>query len=98
MTAGGENLPVSNQATLLHAVNLIGHRDHDEIVGSLNEAPEAFRMAASIKDFESLEVKDPERIAYLPQTTLGCDDTSEIVRRPEECFPAIPSSPARDKC
>ena len=57
---------------------LIGHKDHDEVIGTLGEAPEATILVSTVEDVDRLEVKDPERVSFITQTTLSLDETSEI--------------------
>jgi 4-hydroxy-3-methylbut-2-enyl diphosphate reductase len=82
-----------------YSVVLIGHRDHDEVIGTLGEAPpERVHLITSVEDVEKLQVSDPERLVYLTQTTLSVDDTAEIVAKLKERFPAITAPPAEDIC
>lgn len=81
-----------------YTVVLIGHRDHDEVIGTLGEAPGRVKLITSVADVETLEVSDPRRIAYLTQTTLSVDDTAEIVAKLKERFPEITSPPGEDIC
>lgn len=81
-----------------YSVVLIGHRDHDEVIGTLGEAPGRVQLITSVEDVEGLRIADPQRIAYLTQTTLSVDDTAEIVSRLKERFPAIVSPPGEDIC
>jgi 4-hydroxy-3-methylbut-2-enyl diphosphate reductase len=81
-----------------HTIVLIGHRDHDEVIGTLGEAPENTILVSSVEDVDRLTPSDPERIAYLTQTTLSLDETRDIVARLEERFPAIQGPPAQDIC
>src|SRR6201993_3112042 len=74
---------------------LIGHRDHQEIVGTSGEAPEQTVVVDSVEAVDALEVKDPNRLSFLTQTTLSLYDTQEIVARLRERFPTI-SGPASD--
>ncbi len=74
---------------------LIGHRDHQEIVGTSGEAPERTVVVGSVEEVDQLVVDDPNRLAFLTQTTLSLYDTQEIVARLRERFPAI-SGPASD--
>ena len=74
---------------------LIGHRDHQEIVGTSGEAPERTVVVGSVDEVDQLVVDDPQRLAFLTQTTLSLYDTQEIVARLRERFPAI-SGPASD--
>ena len=77
---------------------LIGHRDHDEVIGTLGEAPASTVLVSSPADVDRLNPPDPERIAYLTQTTLSLDETRDIVARLKERFPAIVGPPAQDIC
>src|SRR5579875_976439 len=82
-----------------YSVVLIGHRDHDEVIGTLGEAPPGcVQLITSVEDVEKLQVPDPERLVYLTQTTLSVDDTAEIVARLKERFPTITAPPAEDIC
>jgi 4-hydroxy-3-methylbut-2-enyl diphosphate reductase len=81
-----------------YSIVLIGHPDHEEVVGTAGEAPAAIRLVSSIEDVERLDLPDATRVAYLTQTTLSVDDTAEIVARLTERFPAIQAPPAQDIC
>jgi 4-hydroxy-3-methylbut-2-en-1-yl diphosphate reductase len=81
-----------------YSVVLIGHRYHDEVIGTLGEAPGRVSLISSIEDVDALAVPDPHRLAYLTQTTLSVDDTSDIVERLKERFPEIVSPPGEDIC
>jgi 4-hydroxy-3-methylbut-2-en-1-yl diphosphate reductase len=81
-----------------YSIVLIGHEDHDEIIGIAGEAPAAIRIVSSTSDVDRLELPDPTRVAYLTQTTLSVDDTAAIVNRLKERFPAIEGPPAQDIC
>ena len=92
------HLEVIRYARENYTIVLIGHRDHDEMIGTLGEAPGAIRLISSVKDVETLETPDPNRVIYLTQTTLSIDDTAEIVSRLKERFPAIIGPPGQDIC
>jgi 4-hydroxy-3-methylbut-2-enyl diphosphate reductase len=77
---------------------LIGHRDHDEVIGTLGEAPECTRVVNSPVEVDRLEVPDPERVCYITQTTLSLDETGDIVARLKQRFPAIQGPRAQDIC
>jgi len=77
---------------------LIGHKDHQEIVGTSGEAPEQTLVVDSIEAVDRLDVKDPDRLAYLTQTTLSLYDTREIVARLRERFPSIAGPASDDIC
>ena len=92
------HLEVIRYARENYTIVLIGHRAHDEVIGTLGEAPKAIRVISSVEEVDSLEVDDPERVVYLTQTTLGNDETSEIVMKLKQRFPAIQGPPAQDIC
>jgi 4-hydroxy-3-methylbut-2-en-1-yl diphosphate reductase len=77
---------------------LIGHKDHQEIVGTSGEAPEQTIVVDSVEAVDALEVKDPERLAFLTQTTLSLYDTQEIVARLRQRFPKIQGPASDDIC
>jgi 4-hydroxy-3-methylbut-2-enyl diphosphate reductase len=81
-----------------YTIVLIGHRDHDETIGTLGEAPDAIRLVGTKQEAEAVEVPDPEKIAYLTQTTLSLDDTREIVEVLRRRFPKMASPPKGDIC
>ncbi len=77
---------------------LIGHEGHDEVIGTMGEAPEAIVLVESPEDVDRLEVKDPHHMAYLTQTTLSVDDANRVIRRLKERFPDIVAPPKDDIC
>lgn len=77
---------------------LIGHKDHQEIVGTSGEAPEQTLVVDSVEAVDRLQVEDPARLAYLTQTTLSLYDTREIVARLRERFPEIAGPASDDIC
>ncbi len=77
---------------------LIGHKDHQEIVGTFGEAPEQTVVVDSVEAVDRLTVKDADRLAYLTQTTLSLYDTKEIVTRLRERFPTIAGPASDDIC
>lgn len=79
-------------------VVLIGHRDHDEVIGTIGEAPGATVVVSSVEEVDRLEVPDPERVGYITQTTLSVEDTREIAARLRERFPRIRGPAAEDIC
>jgi 4-hydroxy-3-methylbut-2-enyl diphosphate reductase len=81
-----------------YTIVLIGHRDHDEVIGTLGEAPDAMVLVSDVDDVDRLEVKDPTRIAFLTQTTLSLDDTKQIVTRLMTRFPKIVGPKTQDIC
>jgi 4-hydroxy-3-methylbut-2-en-1-yl diphosphate reductase len=81
-----------------YSLVLIGHRDHDEIEGTLGEAPNVTTVVSSAKEVESLEVPDPNRVAYLTQTTLSLDEARDIIQALKEKFPNIVGPHSQDIC
>jgi 4-hydroxy-3-methylbut-2-enyl diphosphate reductase len=77
---------------------LIGHRDHQEIVGTSGEAPDRTVVVGTVEEVDQLEVPDPTRLAYLTQTTLSMYDTQEIVARLRQRFPTIAGPASDDIC
>jgi 4-hydroxy-3-methylbut-2-enyl diphosphate reductase len=80
-----------------YTIVLIGHEGHDEVIGTMGEAPEAIILVESPEDVDRLELTTP-KLAYLTQTTLSVDDASRIIRRLEERFPHIVGPPKADIC
>ncbi len=81
-----------------YTIVLIGHAGHDEVIGTLGEAPESTVLVSSVEDVDRLEVKNPDKIAYLTQTTLSLDETKDIVQRLKERFPTIKGPKTQDIC
>jgi 4-hydroxy-3-methylbut-2-en-1-yl diphosphate reductase len=77
---------------------LIGHRDHDEVIGTLGEAPLVTQVVGSPEEVGWLHVADPERVAYLTQTTLSLDETKDIIAALRKKFPKIEGPHAQDIC
>ena len=77
---------------------LIGHEGHEEVVGTTGEAPEHVHLVDGPADVANVEVRDPERVVWLSQTTLSVDETLETVRALTERFPALQSPPSDDIC
>jgi len=80
------------------SIVLIGHSHHDEVIGTLGEAPEASYLVETVEDVDRLELPDPTRVRYLTQTTLSLDETRDIIVRLKERFPLIQGPPAQDIC
>jgi 4-hydroxy-3-methylbut-2-en-1-yl diphosphate reductase len=77
---------------------LIGHKDHQEIVGTSGEAPDRTIVVDSVAAVDALQVDDPEKLAFLTQTTLSLYDTQEIVARLRQKFPSIKGPASDDIC
>jgi 4-hydroxy-3-methylbut-2-en-1-yl diphosphate reductase len=81
-----------------YTILLIGHDGHDEVIGTMGEAPEAIILVEKPEDVASLQVADEAKLAYLTQTTLSVDDANRIIRSLKARFPAINSPPKEDIC
>ncbi len=81
-----------------YTIVLVGHSGHEEVEGTMGEAPERIVLVESEQDVDALEVEDPERVAYVTQTTLSVDETSSIVARLKERFPQIAGPRTDDIC
>ncbi len=81
-----------------YTILLIGHEGHDEVIGTMGEAPEAIVLVESPEDVATLHVADERKIAYLTQTTLSVDDANRIIDRLKERFPHITAPPKDDIC
>ncbi|HEV7453261.1 MAG TPA: 4-hydroxy-3-methylbut-2-enyl diphosphate reductase [Pseudonocardiaceae bacterium] len=79
-------------------VILVGHREHEEIEGVLGEAPARTTVVATVADVEALQVDDPERVSYLTQTTLGVEETAEVIADLHTRFPALRGPASADIC
>lgn len=77
---------------------LVGHRGHDEIVGTSGEAPERIKVVENVQEAGAVEIPDPEKVAVLTQTTLSVDDTREIVEVLRRRFPRMVTPPKEDIC
>lgn len=81
-----------------YTIILIGHEGHDEVVGTMGEAPEAMVLVETPEDVDQLQIADETKVAYLTQTTLSVDDANRIIRRLEARFSQIQSPPKADIC
>ena len=81
-----------------YSLILIGHRDHDEVIGTLGEAPMVTQVVGNPEQVQSLTVADPNRVAYLTQTTLSLDETKDIIAALRKKFPNIKGPAAQDIC
>ena len=81
-----------------YSLILIGHHDHDEVIGTLGEAPVVTQVVGSPEQVASLTVPNPDRVAYLTQTTLSLDETRDIIAALRQRFPKIKGPAAQDIC
>src|SRR5437016_8305435 len=77
------------------SIVLIGHEDHDEVIGTLGEAPDRIHVIDSAAEVDALDLPDAEKVAYLTQTTLSVDDTRDVIDALRRKFPKI-VGPSRD--
>jgi 4-hydroxy-3-methylbut-2-en-1-yl diphosphate reductase len=81
-----------------YTIILIGHEGHEEVEGTTGEAPANIVLVQTVEDADRLELDDPERVAFITQTTLSVDETTEIITRLRERFPAIVAPKSDDIC
>jgi 4-hydroxy-3-methylbut-2-enyl diphosphate reductase len=81
-----------------YTVVLVGHAGHEEVEGTMGEAPDSIVLVESVTDAECLEVEDPERVAFVTQTTLSVDETREIVAALQRRFPRLHGPEKEDIC
>jgi 4-hydroxy-3-methylbut-2-enyl diphosphate reductase len=81
-----------------YTIVLVGHAGHEEVEGTMGEAPESIVLIENESDVEALEVEDPNKVAYISQTTLSVDETQAIIARLRERFPAIVGPRTDDIC
>jgi 4-hydroxy-3-methylbut-2-enyl diphosphate reductase len=80
------------------SIVLIGHAGHEEVEGTMGEAPEKITLVQSPEDAAKVELQDPERVSYLTQTTLAVDEAEEVVEQLRKRYPTLASPPADDIC
>jgi 4-hydroxy-3-methylbut-2-en-1-yl diphosphate reductase len=81
-----------------YTIVLIGHEGHEEVEGTMGEAPDNIVLIETEEDVDRLEIDDPSRIAYISQTTLSVDETKSIIARLREKFPQIVGPRTDDIC
>jgi 4-hydroxy-3-methylbut-2-enyl diphosphate reductase len=81
-----------------YTIVLIGHEGHDEVIGTMGEAPDRMVLVETAADVDELEVPDPSKIAYLTQTTLSVDDANVVIAALRAKFPGIANPPKDDIC
>jgi 4-hydroxy-3-methylbut-2-enyl diphosphate reductase len=81
-----------------YTIVLIGHSGHEEVEGTMGEAPEHIVLVETEADVDALQVGDPEKVAYISQTTLSVDETRTIIARLREKFPHITGPRTDDIC
>jgi 4-hydroxy-3-methylbut-2-enyl diphosphate reductase len=88
----------SRAAKAGYTIILIGHEGHDEVIGTMGEAPEAIVLIGRAEEVDRLEVPDADKLVYLTQTTLSLDDAERIITRLRRRFPAIRGPKKQDIC
>ncbi len=78
-----------------YSIVLVGHREHVEVIGTLGEAPDAIVVCESVEEVEQLQLPNPDKVAYITQTTLSLDDCAAIVGALKKRFPSV-KEPAKD--
>ena len=81
-----------------YTIIMIGHDGHEEVEGTTGEAPESIVLVETIEDVDRLEVEEPDRVAFITQTTLSVDETAGVIARLRERFPNITSPKSDDIC
>ena len=92
------HLEVIRYARENYSIILIGHYNHDEVIGTFGEAPDSIQVVSTLSDVDALTNIQPDRVVYTTQTTLSLDDTRAIVDRLKQRFPSIISPPGSDIC
>ncbi len=92
------HLEVLRYARENYSIILIGHHNHDEVIGTFGEAPDSIHLVCTPADVDALENVRADRVIYTTQTTLSLDDTRAIVDRLKQRFPAIVSPASSDIC
>ena len=81
-----------------YTIVMIGHEGHEEVEGTTGEAPESIVLIETADEVDDLEVPDPEKVAFITQTTLSVDETAEVIAALRAKFPGIVSSKSDDIC
>jgi 4-hydroxy-3-methylbut-2-enyl diphosphate reductase len=81
-----------------YTIILVGHEGHEEVEGTMGEAPDSIVLVQTVEDAGTLELDDPEHVALITQTTLSVDETAEIIARLKERFPRIVTPKSEDIC
>ena len=81
-----------------YSLVLVGHRDHEEVEGTQGEAPDVTQVVSTVEEVEALQVPDPNKVAYLTQTTLSLDEAKHMIEALKRKFPNIMGPHAQDIC
>ncbi len=92
------HLEVLRYAKRDYTIVLIGHEDHDEVIGTRGEAPDHIQVISTVEDIATLDVPDPSKIVCLTQTTLSMDDTADVIDGLRQAYPQMVSPSKDDIC
>jgi 4-hydroxy-3-methylbut-2-enyl diphosphate reductase len=92
------HLEVQRYANKDYTIILIGHEDHDEVIGTRGEAPDRIQVISAVEDIDKLDVPDPNKIVCLTQTTLSMDDTAAVIDALRAKFSAMVTPSKDDIC
>ncbi len=81
-----------------YSIMLVGHEDHDEVIGTTGEAPDRIHVISHPDEVDKLDLPNPEKVAYLTQTTLSVDDTRDVIDALRQRFPRIVGPSKNDIC
>ena len=81
-----------------YTIVMVGHEGHEEVEGTMGEAPESIVLVQTVEDAEKLDLPDPDHVALITQTTLSVDETAEIIAKLRERFPGIVTAKGEDIC
>jgi 4-hydroxy-3-methylbut-2-enyl diphosphate reductase len=81
-----------------YTIVMVGHEGHEEVEGTMGEAPESIVLVQTVEEVDDLVIDDPEHVALITQTTLSVDETAEIIARLRQRFPGIVTAKGEDIC
>ena len=81
-----------------YTIVMVGHEGHEEVEGTMGEAPDSIVLVQTVDEVDDLELDDPDHVALITQTTLSVDETAEIIARLRERFPGIVTAKGEDIC
>ena len=81
-----------------YTIIMVGHEGHEEVEGTMGEAPDSIVLVQTVEEVDRLEIEDPDHVALITQTTLSVDETAEIIARLRERFPGIVTAKGEDIC
>ncbi|MGA7434396.1 MAG: 4-hydroxy-3-methylbut-2-enyl diphosphate reductase [Solirubrobacterales bacterium] len=81
-----------------YTIVMVGHAGHEEVEGTMGEAPDSIVLVQTVEEVDELQLEDPDHVALITQTTLSVDETAEIIARLRERFPGIVTAKGEDIC